>query len=162
VATVEFSTLIRRPAEEVFDLLADVSRNPEWCPGFAGAEKVTTGPIGRETAFRTAMAGMGTMEIRITDYERPRRLWFVAATASAEIGHGFTFTVEPSGTRVAQRIVVCPSGLLRFAAPLMALMLKRRIQANTAALKEYMERGPSGTRVTSRGTEAEEASRAVT
>ena len=144
MATVRFSNAIGRPAEDIFDLLADVSRNPEWCPGFTGAEQVTAGPIGRETAFRTAMQGMGRLDIRITDYERPRRLWFVAATDKAEIGHGFVFTPEPAGTRVEQRIDVHPRGVLRLAAPLMALMLKRRIQANTAALKSYLERGRNG------------------
>jgi hypothetical protein len=29
VATVNFTSVIERPAEEIFDLLADIGRNPE-------------------------------------------------------------------------------------------------------------------------------------
>ena len=151
MATVKFSSTIGRPAEDVFDLVANVGRNPEWCPGFTGAERLTAGPIGRGTAFRTAMRGMGDLEIRITEYERPRRLWFVGAASAVEIGHGFVFTPDGAGTRVDQRIDVRPKGLLRLAAPLMALTLKRRILTNTAALKAYLEHGATG-RQPSRGT----------
>ena len=144
MATVRFSSVIERPAEEIFDLLADIRRNPEWCPGFTGAEKLTAGPVGPDAVFRTSMRGMGHLRIRITRYERPQRIWFTATARVAEMAHHFVLVPGPGGTRVEQEIDVRPRGLLRGAAPLMALLLKRSIQANTAALKAYLERGADG------------------
>lgn len=117
MATVRFSSTIGRPAEDVFDLVADVGRNPEWCPGFTGAERRTPGPIGPGTVFRTAKHGVGDLEIQVVEHQRPRRLWFTATSPSAELGHGFVFTPDPTGTRVDQQIDGRPRGLLRLAAP---------------------------------------------
>jgi uncharacterized protein YndB with AHSA1/START domain len=141
VATVGFSTTIARKTEEVFDLVADIRRNREWAPGFTGAEKTSAGPIGPDATFHTVARGMGDLQIRIREYERPSRLGFVGNTRSAAIDHHFTLTPEGQGTLVDQRIEVRPKGaLLRLMAPLMAVMLKRQIQSNTSALKQYLER----------------------
>jgi uncharacterized protein YndB with AHSA1/START domain len=141
VATVTFSSVIERPAEEIFDLLADIRRNPEWCPAFTGSEKLTAGPVGPDAAFRTSMRGMGELQIRITRYERPRHIWFTTSAKAAEIRHNFVLMPGEGGTHVEQEIDVRPRGVLRIAAPVMALMLRRSIQSNTAALKAYLESG---------------------
>jgi uncharacterized protein YndB with AHSA1/START domain len=141
VATVTLSSVIERPAEEIFDLLADIRRNPEWCPVFEGGEKLTEGPVGPDTAFRTSLRGMGDLQIRISRYERPRRIWFTTSAKAAEIRHNFVLMPEGGGTHIEQEIAVRPRGVLRMVAPLMALMLRRSIQSNTAALKAFLESG---------------------
>jgi uncharacterized protein YndB with AHSA1/START domain len=141
VATVTFSSVIERPAEEIFELLADIRRNPEWCPAFTGAEKLTAGPVGPDAVFRTSMRSMGDLQIRITRYERPRRIWFTTSAKAAEIRHNFVLMSGEGGTHVEQEIDVRPRGVLRMVAPVMALMLRRSIQSNTAALKAYLESG---------------------
>lgn len=143
MAAVGFTTTIARAPEDVFDLLADVSRNAEWSPGFAGAQKLTAGPIGPGTAFRTTAKGIGPMEIRIEGYDRPSRLDFRAVTPSVHISHDFALSRDPAGTRVAQRIEVRPTGPRRILAPLLGLMLRRTIRQNTADLTRYLERGAS-------------------
>jgi uncharacterized protein YndB with AHSA1/START domain len=148
VATLTFSSFIERPADEIFDLLADIRRNPEWCPGFTGAEKLTAGPVGPDAVFRTSMRGTGNLQIRITRYDWPRRIGFTASANPAEIKHNFTLVPGPDGTLVEQEIDVRPKGVLRVVAPLMALMLKRNIQSNTAALKAYLESGGHARAVT--------------
>ena len=141
MATVTFSSVIERPAEEIFDLLADIRRNPEWCPAFTGSEKLTDGPVGRDAVFRTSMRGMGDLQIRITRYERPRRIWFTTSAKAAEIRHNFVLMPRMGGTHVDQEIDIRPRGVLRMVAPVMAQMLRRSIRSNTAALKAYLESG---------------------
>ena len=102
MATVTLSTNIARPAAAIFDLLADVSRNPEWCPGIVRAERLTTGPVGPGAACHAEARGLGHLDLRITEYERPGRLAFVGTTGGAEIGHSVVFAAERGGTRVAQ------------------------------------------------------------
>jgi uncharacterized protein YndB with AHSA1/START domain len=141
VATVTFRSDIERPAEEIFDLLADIRRNPDWCPAFTGGEKLTPSPVGPDAVFRTSLRGMGDLQIRITRYERPRRIWFTTSAKAAEIRHNFVLMPREGGTHVEQEIDVRPRGVLRMVAPVMALMLRRSIQSNTAALKAYLESG---------------------
>jgi uncharacterized protein YndB with AHSA1/START domain len=47
MATLTFSSVIERPAEEIFDLVADIRRNPEWCPASRGARRDADGRSGR-------------------------------------------------------------------------------------------------------------------
>ena len=141
MATVTFSSVIERPVEEIFDLVADVRRNPEWCPAFTGSEKLTDGPVGPDAVFRTSLRGLGDLQIRVTRYERPRRIWFTTSAKVAEIRHNFVFMPAEGSTHVEQEIDVRPRGVLRMVAPVMALMLRRDIQSNTAALKAYLESG---------------------
>ena len=141
MATVRLSSVIERPAEEIFDLVADIRRNPEWCPAFGEAEKLTAGPVGPDTEFRTSLRGMGDLQIGITQYQRPWRIWFTTGAKMAEIRHNFVFTPGEGGTYVEQEVDVRPRGVLRLVAPVMARMLKRSIQSNTAALKTYLESG---------------------
>jgi Polyketide cyclase / dehydrase and lipid transport len=141
VATVTVSSVIERPAEEIFDLLADIRRNPEWCPAFEGGEKLTAGPVGPDAMFRTSMRGVGDLQIRITRYERPRRIWFTTSAKAAEIRHNFVLMPGRGGTHVEQEIDVRPRGVLRMVAPVMALILRRSVQSNTAGLKAYLESG---------------------
>lgn len=155
MATVTFSSVIERPAEEIFDLLADIRRNPEWCPAFTGSEKLTDGPVGRDAVFRTSMRGMGDLQIRITRYERPRRIWFTTSAKAAEIRHNFVLMPRKGGTRVEQEIDVRPRGVLRMVAPVMALMLRRSVQSNTAALKTYLESGANAGGVAPRAQHVE-------
>lgn len=67
--------IISRSVEDVFDFVAD-ERN-RYDPRIRRAEKLTDGPIGVGTRFRSESTSMGRtveMEIEITEYDRPRRL----------------------------------------------------------------------------------------
>ena len=140
MTAVGFTTRIARAPEDIFDLLSDITRNSEWSPGFAGAQRATPGPIGLGSAFRTTAQGIGSLVIQIEEYERPGRLAFLGRAKAAEIHHCFTLMPEGHGTRVTQRIDVRPKGPVRLATPLMALTLKRTIRHNTATLTRYLER----------------------
>lgn len=84
MTAVGFTTRIARPPEDVFDLLADVTRNGEWSPGFTGAERTTPGAVGPGTAYRTTARGVGPMTIRIEQYDRPTRLAFLRSLMLAK------------------------------------------------------------------------------
>ena len=69
--------IINRPLEEVFDVVADTSREPRYNPRMHYAEQITNGPIGVGTRFHAETASMGRpvdMVIEITDYHRPHSL----------------------------------------------------------------------------------------
>ena len=44
---VDTSAVLKVPASDVFALLAQVERNPEWVPRMVTSERLTSGPYGR-------------------------------------------------------------------------------------------------------------------
>jgi uncharacterized protein YndB with AHSA1/START domain len=77
MARIEGEVTIARPVEVVFDYVADQSNEPQYNPNMVRAEKVTAGPIGTGTTFRSAVRSAGRtaeMVIEVTRYDPPRLL----------------------------------------------------------------------------------------
>jgi Polyketide cyclase / dehydrase and lipid transport len=77
MAEIEGEILIGRSVEEVFDLVADKRNEPQYNPRMVHAAKVTDGPVGKGTVFRSATRSMGRtaeMRIELTGYDRPAKL----------------------------------------------------------------------------------------
>jgi uncharacterized protein YndB with AHSA1/START domain len=69
--------LVKRPAEEVFDFVADERHEPRFNHHMLTAEKVSNGLIGKGTRFRAEIDNLGRavpMDIEFAAVERPRRL----------------------------------------------------------------------------------------
>jgi hypothetical protein len=67
----EIAIAIARPVDVVFDYVADQSNEPQYNPRMVRAEKITAGPVGKGTRFRSAVASMGRtaeMLIECTGY----------------------------------------------------------------------------------------------
>ena len=77
MVTIEGSTTIARPVEDVFDLVADERNEPRYNPQMTAVEKLTPGPIGTGTRWSATVDSRGRpmpMEIEVTGYDRPHRL----------------------------------------------------------------------------------------
>src|SRR3954465_5467317 len=64
------------PVEAVFDLMADCSNEPVWNPDALEVTRVDDGPVAAGAEWDGRYKGMGTMRIRLDEYERPKRLRF--------------------------------------------------------------------------------------
>ena len=74
MARIEGEIVIGRPVDVVFDDVADQSNEPQYNPQMVRAEKITPGPVGKGTRFRSAVTSMGRtaeMLIECTGYDRP-------------------------------------------------------------------------------------------
>ena len=103
MAHVEGSIVINRPADDVFDFVADQRNEPRYNPQMRRAEKITEGPIGVGTLFRAETASWGRpveMVIEVTIYEPPRRLEQSTTLSSMNLHGGLTFDSVPGGTRM--------------------------------------------------------------
>lgn len=59
-----------RPAQEVFNFLADGTNNPKWHPGILNVQKITNGEIGVGTRFAQTIQGKGRFNRPVrADYE---------------------------------------------------------------------------------------------
>ena len=56
---VEGEIVIDRPAEEVFDFVADERNEPRYNPKMRRAEQISDGPIGVGTRFEAELVSMG-------------------------------------------------------------------------------------------------------
>jgi hypothetical protein len=75
MSRVDGDIVIDRPLEAVFDYVADQSNEPQYNPQMVRAEKITAGPVGVGTRFRSAVGSRrhtADMLIEVTSYDRRR------------------------------------------------------------------------------------------
>jgi uncharacterized membrane protein len=100
---IEGEILINRPAEEVFDCVADERNEPRYNPKMRSAELISDGPIGVGTRFRAETASMGRiidMVIEFTGFERRRRIQETVHMSSMDLQGAVNFDPFPEATRM--------------------------------------------------------------
>lgn len=143
------SVTIQRPIEEVFAVLTDPTRSPEWSKHSIRGELLTEGPPRVGSRRRTVVkgiAGIGTMEsvFEVTEID-PLRAVALRQVSASWGGNGstrYTFTPVEEGTRVNWSWELNPSGAMKpfFAGPMLALT-RRMFQSDLENLKALMEAG---------------------
>lgn len=144
MAWVHGEIVIERPVAEVFDYVADQSNEPEYNPQMMWAEKITAGPVGKGTKFRSGVAaGRHTipMLIECTGYERPKLLTTRTAMRQADICYMLRFEPAAAGTRMRWSGRVRPKGALRMLGPAVSWLGNRQEQRIWASLKRRLESG---------------------
>jgi Polyketide cyclase / dehydrase and lipid transport len=94
MAGIEGEIMIGQPVDVVFDYVADQSNEPQYNPRMVRADKITPGPVGTGTHFRSEVASMGRtaeMLIEYTGYYRPTLLASTTTMAQADISYLLTF-----------------------------------------------------------------------
>ena len=130
----EHTITIGRPADDVFDYLADGMNNARWRPGVLDIER-TSHDVGVGATYRQTMRGPGGRKIagdyRVTVYDRPRTLAFEVIAGPARPTGVFELTpVDTDTTSVTFRLAVRPTGLMRLMSP----MIAKQMRAETAQL----------------------------
>ncbi len=146
MARIEGEIVIGRPVDVVFDYVADQSNEPQYNPHMVRAEKITPGPVGKGTQFRSAAASMGRtaeMLIEYTGYDRPTRLASVTTMPQADISYTLRFEPAATGTRMRWSGQVRPRGAFRLLGPVVTWMGKRQEQRIWTSLKKRLEGAPA-------------------
>jgi uncharacterized protein YndB with AHSA1/START domain len=139
---VEGEIVINRPVEEVFDFVADERNEPRFNPHMRRAEKITEGPVGVGTRYRSELVSMGRtikMDIEFTGYERPRRLASSTHMSSMDTQGALTFDPVPGGTRMRWWWELEPRGVLKLVSPVVAGMGRRQELRIWTGLKRLLE-----------------------
>jgi uncharacterized protein YndB with AHSA1/START domain len=142
MAWVHGEIVIGRPVTEVFDYVADQSNEPEYNPQMVRAEKTTSGPVGKGTRFRSAVAAGGhavPMQIECTGYERPKLLTTKTTMRQADIRYVIRFDPAAAGTRMRWSGQVQPKGTLRLLGPAVAWLGNRQERRIWTSMKEHLE-----------------------
>ncbi len=147
MARIEGEIVIGRPVDVVFDYVADQSNEPRYNPQMVRAEKITAGPVGKGTRFRSTVASRGRtaeMLIECTGYDRPKLFTTTTAMAQADISYTLTFEPVAAGTRMRWSGQVRPKGALRLLGPLITWTGIRQEQRIWTSLKQHLEAAPAG------------------
>ena len=145
---IDGEIVIGRPIDAVFDYVADQSNEPQYNPRMVRAEKITPGPVGEGTRFRSAVASMGRtaeMLVEFTSYDRPTRLASATTMQQADISYTLTFETVASGTRMRWSGQVRPKGAFKLLGPLIARMGRHQEQRIWDSLKRHLEAAPAET-----------------
>ncbi len=145
MAKIEGEILIDRPAEEVFDFVADSRNEPQYNPAMAEVELLTPLPIGRETRFRARMGRAGTpMLVELTDFDRPHRLGSRTTSSMMETCGALTFAAAGGGTVMSWAWQVRPKGWMRMLGPLFGPLGGRMERRTWTSLKRRLEDAAAG------------------
>jgi uncharacterized protein YndB with AHSA1/START domain len=132
---------IDRPPEDVFALLTDIGRLPEWQASAVSAE--AEGPVGEGTRIRETRRLMGR-EYRVvhevTAFDPPHR--FDVQSVEGPLPLTVRHTLEPSGGGTHLEVVgeAKPKGVLRLAAGGIAKTAESEFRRDFERLKELLER----------------------
>jgi hypothetical protein len=147
MARIEGEIVIDRPVDVVFDYVADQSNEPQYNPRMVRAQKITAGPVGKGTQFRSAVASMGRtaeMLIECTGYDRSALLATTTTMRQADISYTLRFEPTPAGTRMRWSGHVRPMGVFRLLGPVITWMVIRQEQRIWTSLKKHLEAVPAG------------------
>lgn len=98
MAEIEGEILIGRPVEDVFDFVADQRNEPQYNPRMVRAAKITDGPVGKGTVFRSATKSLGrTAEMSIELRPPPPRSQ--AGPQAEPGGRHWTYSAKKARTR---------------------------------------------------------------
>ena len=137
---IELALEIERPAEDVFELLVDLERLPDWQS--TAIEARADGPWARGMRIAERRQVMGRElenELEVTEFERPRRLTLKA------LGGPIRFTVDHrlSENGGSTRLEVLAEGqvgmMMKLAEPMIARKAEEELRKDFDRLKEILE-----------------------
>ena len=145
MSRIEGEIVIGRPVDVVFDYVADQRNEPRYNPDMVRSEKITPGPVGKGTQFRSAVRSRGRtaeMLIEYTGYERPALLTSTTTMQQADFGYTLRFEPDASGTRMRWSGQVRPKGAYRLLGPVITWLGTRQERRIWASLKQHLEAHP--------------------
>ena len=140
MARIEGQILIGRPAEEVFDFVADSRNEPSFNPAMTGVELLTPLPIGLGTQFRARMGRAGTqMLVELTEFDRPHRLGSRTTSSMMQTSGALIFAADDEGTVLSWDWQVHLKGWMRMLGPLFGPLGGRMERRIWTRLKHQLE-----------------------
>ena len=137
---IETLTWIARTPEDIWNYLYDVSNEPQWRGGVKAAQWISDPPHGIGSTGLHVVEGMGDWPWRMTEWEKPRIMSWVATGGRFEGAHaGYRIAPEDAGSRVTIHMRVKPSALMSVLLFIMKRRMRRQLAADLGRLKAIME-----------------------
>jgi uncharacterized protein YndB with AHSA1/START domain len=142
---VSVEATVERPPEEVFPVVADGERLPEWMEDFERVEQVSEGPPGLGTEYRYKFKRSPESTFQWSEFEPGRRVaWDGPAlkTGPGSLQPRGGIDVEPAaeGSRVRVTLDPLPGGVMKVLLPLLRRSMRNGAVQNLSRLKALVER----------------------
>jgi len=129
---------------EVFSILDDVGRTPEWLNRCTGVDKLSDGPnaVGTQLKYHYKDGSRtGEMDGRITAYEPEEHIAMLYTDSMMDVSVDFVATPGPvdDSTRLTHTIDIRTKGLARLFWPIIKVALPRQTTEAMARLKRLAE-----------------------
>jgi len=140
---IHTSIEIERPAEIVFDYVADMANNPSWQRGQQRCTWTSEPPIAIGSTYDQEASFLGkaiVSSFEVVEFEPGRRIRIVSTAGTMAID--VTRTVEPLGDdrcRVGATVLGDPPGVLRLLGPLLSPLVRRSVAGDYKRLKTNLE-----------------------
>ena len=140
----ELTTLISRPAAEVFAYVSDFTTLPEYDAYVETARQTSEGPVGLGTTWtHTRTQGRRHIEapIEMIEFEPNRRFKMKSGSGPFDVRSTMTFEAQGANeTRVVEVLEMRLSGPLRLLEPIIRRQVGKQGAAVHARLKEVIEK----------------------
>jgi uncharacterized membrane protein len=138
------SIVIRRPVEDVFAYMDDVSREPEWQPQLIEAEQIPAGPtvVGTRRRYVSDFLGKRLENTYVVKVYEPNSRLVVQTTKGSilDATSDVRWEAVPEGTRVTMTLDGRPKGALRFVpARMLESTFEKEVSTTLKKLKERLE-----------------------
>ena len=140
---IKSSTMVNRPAGEVFDFVTNQENARMWLSGWLETRPTSdTEGVGYTWIDVVEIFGRPVeTEFETTEYEPGRKIAFKSIRGSFPVSGVYSFTPDGDGTKVTFELQGEPGGFFKLAEPLLGRMLQRQWDTNLANLKDVMEAG---------------------
>ena len=139
---IESSVWIARPRSEVFAVVADFSRNPEWQGGMRSCVWTSEAPHGVGSTYDQVAGFMGKTihtSFEIVQWVEGERVQIRSTAGTFPIDVTRELIDEGDGCRVSARVKGEPGGLMGMMGPLMSRMVRRSVDGDYKRLKVMLE-----------------------
>ena len=140
---LQSSLEIGKPADEVFDVVADFARNPEWQGGMRSAVWTSEPPVRVGSTYEQVARFLGrdvVTSFEVVGYEPGRSITIESRASSFPIR--VTRSVEPvtdGRSRVIADVSGEPGRFFRLFGPILAQMAERSVRRDYRRLRELLE-----------------------
>jgi carbon monoxide dehydrogenase subunit G len=140
VIRIEFTVEIARTPQDVFELLSDIDRLPEWQA--SAVEAHTEGPLAegsRVTEKRRLLGREVDTELEVVAYQPPRKLTLLSLGGPVKFTVDHELVAHDGGTQLRFVAEAQPGGLLRLTEPVLARTAEQEFRRDFDRLKELLE-----------------------
>ena len=139
MATIKLTHVIRRPIDEVFDVLVDAGNFADWNPTIRASRQLDEGEIGEGSRFEWDLRGFGKVVQELRELRRPEQLRIVPHLKQLQGGHRFRLTAQGRETRLDHELEMTPKGTFKLFAPIMKMIGRKNLRDTARALKAHLE-----------------------
>ena len=142
---VSVEATIGRPPEEVFPVVADGERLPEWMEDFERVEQVSEGPPARGTEYRYKFKRSPESTFEWSEFDPGRRVaWsgppLKTGPGSLQPRGGIDVEPAPEGSRVRVTLDPLPGGVKKAMLPVLRRPMRKGAVLSLSRLKALVER----------------------